>query len=30
MDGWDMIEVEIYKEKKVHWEKDRDTSIKKT
>ena len=29
MDGWDMMEVEVYKEKKVHWKRDRDTSIKK-
>jgi len=29
MDGYDMIEVGVYKEKKEHWERDRNTSIKK-
>ena len=28
MDGWDMREVGVYKEKEEHWEKDRDTGIK--
>ena len=28
MDGWDMREVGVYKEKEEHWEKDQDTSIK--
>ena len=29
MNGWDMIEVEVYKEKKEHRERDRDIGIKK-
>ena len=29
MDGWDMVEVEVYKEKKEHLENDQNTGIKK-
>ena len=29
MDGWDMMEVEVYKEEKVQWKRHQDTSIKK-
>ena len=29
MDGWDMIKGGVYKERKVHREKDRDINIKR-